>query len=348
MKGAIDTPYELKRIAIVSEAINQKPIEGIRKYSKELSSAFEACKKFSVYRVGFSEEIAENGGSLAKFKEIIHCRRKLKEIDPDITIYIPSSPRIIMNLLKILLWKGKSRRNVLILLQPPTGMAPFARRILNGVILYRQFDSKLLPPSLQERNWKVIPSGANTSHFKPITKNEKDKLKIQYGFSPGDRIILSVGHLTEGRNLNLIMKISKTITAKTIFVTNEIRADDPVLKTQLKESGVIIFDRYLEKIQDLYSISDCYVFPTVNPGSAIGMPLSILEALSCNIPVVSAKFGIIHEILKEEDGITFFNDDESAIMLIRKIISETSDNYSNQSAINFGWNEIVKKIISEM
>lgn len=347
MDGSMETPKEMKRVAVISEVINRTPMEGIRKFSRELSNAFETCKEFKVYRVGFSEEGSRNKGALAKINNIVDCRRRLREIDPDTIIYIPSSPRIMRNLLKFCLWKGKSKRRALILLQPPKGAMPFTSRILKGTKLFRQFDLNRLPRSLRNRTWQVIPSGVNTSDFKPVSKDEKDRLKIQFGFAAGDRIVVSVGHLTKGRNLDLVMKISKSIDAKTVFVCGEFKENDSDIVARLKTSGIVVFDNYIDRIQDIYSLSDCYLFPTRYSDSAIGMPLSILEALSCNIPVVSTKFGVIQEIVDKGDGIAFFDEDETAIKLVREKISETHNDDPRKMALNFDWNNVMKLIISE-
>lgn len=348
MGEAAKTTDNQKRLAVISEAINLEPIEGIRRYGRELSNAFEAVTGFKIFRIGFSVESAEKAGGLARIKEIISCRRKLREINADVIVYIPSSPRMMMNILKFCLWKGRSGRRALILLQPPKGSAPFAGRILRGAKLFRQFDLSQLPPSLRKKSWRAIPSGVDTSDFRPVSRAERDILKIKFGFAPSDRIVVSVGHLTEGRNLGVLMKIARSVDAKTVFVTSKFEGDIPDILTRLKESGVIVMNQYLEKIQEIYSIADCYVFPTKYSGSAIGMPLSILEALSCNVPVISTRFGITPQILKEGRGVAFFDDDETAVRLVRERISEAHDDGPREVALSFDWTNIAKSIISEI
>jgi glycosyltransferase involved in cell wall biosynthesis len=338
----MSAPNDLRRLAVVSEAIDLEPVEGIRRYGRELANALEGAGGFQVFRIGFLAETKRG-----KIGQIMSCRRRLREIDAEVMIYVPTSPRIFMNLLKFRLWKGRSKQRTLVLLQPPTGTAPFSGRVLRGVGLFRQFGVDLLQPSLRKRSWKLIPSGVNTLEFKPAKKGEKDDLRRRYGFAPGDRIVLSVGHLTEGRNLGLIMKIAKSMDAKTVFVTSRIEGDDLLIKAQLEESGVIVIDRYIEKIQEIYSIADCYIFPTKSSASAIGMPLSILEAMSCGVPVVSTRFGITQEILKEGRGIAFFDDDETAIRLVRETISKTGDNGAREAAIDFDWSRIARMIMPE-
>jgi glycosyltransferase involved in cell wall biosynthesis len=339
---------EMIKIVIISEVINLKPTEGIRKFGREIADAFEISNRFLVYRIGFSNNVVEGGNALSKIREIIKVRRDLKAINADITIYIPSSPRIMNNLLKFSLWQGKSKWKAIILLQPPKGKAPFAKRILRGVQVFTQFNSNQLPRSLRTHSNKLIPSGVNVSNFKPVTETERKRLRMQLGFTPTDKIVISVGHLTEGRNLDLIMRLSESVTARIVFVTSGISWDDPKIKIKLDESGVILLDRYFERIQEIYSIADCYFFPTRDPDSAIGMPLSILEALSCNIPVVSSRFGILNDTLKEEGGVAFFDDDETAIRLVQETISNTRHHDYRTVALDFDWSKIAELIISEM
>ena len=42
------------------------------------------------------------------------------------------------------------------------------------------------------------------------------------------------------------------------------------------------------------------MFSTVDPKACIETPLSVLEALSCNIPVITTKFGSLPFYLKKE------------------------------------------------
>lgn len=45
----------------------------------------------------------------------------------------------------------------------------------------------------------------------------------------------------------------------------------------------------------MYQLSDLYIFPVIFEGGCIGIPLSILEARACGIPVMSTEFGGLKE-----------------------------------------------------
>ena len=52
-------------------------------------------------------------------------------------------------------------------------------------------------------------------------------------------------------------------------------------------------------------MSDCYVFPTVHKKACIETPLSVLEAMACNLPIVSTRFGALPTIFNEGSGLFF-------------------------------------------
>ena len=54
-------------------------------------------------------------------------------------------------------------------------------------------------------------------------------------------------------------------------------------------------------------MSDLYVFPVVNNTEAIDMPLSVLEAMSCSLPVISTRFGGLVDYFEEDTGFRYFN-----------------------------------------
>jgi len=71
----------------------------------------------------------------------------------------------------------------------------------------------------------------------------------------------------------------------------------------LKKYGFRIIDEYVPNIEEIYNLADCYVFPTFKRHNCIDMPLSVMEAMACNIPVISTKFGGLPKIFKEGNGL---------------------------------------------
>ncbi len=51
------------------------------------------------------------------------------------------------------------------------------------------------------------------------------------------------------------------------------------------------------------------------------MPLSVLEAMACNIPVISRKFAGLHKFFNEGDGLLFAETDKEIIDKVNQTIS---------------------------
>jgi len=66
-----------------------------------------------------------------------------------------------------------------------------------------------------------------------------------------------------------------------------------------------VWNKYFENIEEIYGIADCYAFPTTDETASIGIPLTVLEAMACNLPVITTKFGGLPRIFREGEGLFF-------------------------------------------
>jgi glycosyltransferase involved in cell wall biosynthesis len=69
-----------------------------------------------------------------------------------------------------------------------------------------------------------------------------------------------------------------------------------------------------------------------------------MEAMSCNLPVVTTKFGALPRLFKEGDGF-FFIENEYEILPILEILKKDNQHISTRKkALNYSWEMISKKI----
>ena len=81
---------------------------------------------------------------------------------------------------------------------------------------------------------------------------------------------------------------------------------DHDLIRRLERDQFQIFKGYQPCIEELYQLADCYVFPTT-PGDSISMPLSVLEAMACNLPIITTRFAGLEQHFASGHGFTFID-----------------------------------------
>lgn len=116
-------------------------------------------------------------------------------------------------------------------------------------------------------------------------------MRREMGVGPGDQLVLHVGHLNRSRMDEAEMSaVARSPGRRLVIVGSTSTPHDPGLVQELEAAGCQVIGAYLPRIESLYGAADAYLFPTRAQRSSIGVPLSVLEALACGLPVVSTRF----------------------------------------------------------
>lgn len=147
-------------------------------------------------------------------------------------------------------------------------------------------------------------TGVDLDRFRPAKPGEKAALRRKWGIPADTSVVLHVGHLTEGRNLEAVLPLATRPGVTVVIVASSRRQDaSDRLEQYLRERGVVLIQGFLADIDEIYRLADCYVFPTISTDFAIAMPLSILEAMASDLPVVAMRFGALPERFGGVDGV---------------------------------------------
>lgn len=273
--------------------------------------------------------------------------KNLKRFQPDIIhIFLRPTTFVLFysNLFKLFSQKSKI---VISAFQPPQMLGGF-----DTIINYLKPDlfitiTNKLAKHFEELKCKVhvLPCGVDIHKFQPITNELKNQLRNKYGLPLDKFIALHVGHSTKGRNLPLLKTLSKDNNIKVVFVSSKSFNIENSLIEELLNSGCHVITDYLENIQEIYQLSDCYVFPTINESNSIGLPLSVLEAMACDIPIITTKFGALPELFTEDDSFLFFNGtDEDLCAKIKTIMKSISKVNNRDKVLEFDWQNVTRKL----
>jgi glycosyltransferase involved in cell wall biosynthesis len=224
-------------------------------------------------------------------------------------IYTPSASATLGSIVKLLVMYIWFRPHVctLIVCQPKkTGILHrfLLNRIRNLTVLSL---SHMLTEQYGGLRVKFVVPDIDLTKYKPITSDEKRKLRAKYNVDDNKTVILHVGHLTENRNLYSLIPLVRD-DRHILIVSSQSTPFENVhhdkIKKDMLEAGLYIMDTFIENIEEIYQLSDVYVFPVENPMGCIGVPLSILEALASGVNVVSTDFNNIGKIGDMFNGLT--------------------------------------------
>ena len=149
---------------------------------------------------------------------------------------------------------------------------------------------------------KIIPMGVDVNLFKP--KNVKNKFR-KY---KDDKIILSVGRLSEQKGLQYLIKslplILKNIKNARLLIVGEGIYKNELMKIIkiLNLENKVEFKGALPKneLVDYYNLADVVVMPSLaDKAGTEGQGLVLLEAMACGKAVVGTSIGGIKGIIKD-------------------------------------------------
>jgi glycosyltransferase involved in cell wall biosynthesis len=257
-----------------------------------------------VYSVGDAEETSHQKKIPLNASFISSdLKRELRRFRPDVVLYVPRACASLLNFWRARILKryGKAEKSVILALQPNE------LNFLSKIFVPLLKPDLIVSPSKKDCRdlekmgcmAKFIPLGIDLEKFSPSTPKHKAELRRKYRLDDRTFIVLHVGHLNRDRNIQLLKQLQARGNQVVMVASTSIRKDEELLQ-ELTNSGVRVFPNYLAHIEEVYQLSDCYIFPTLSESGCIAIPLSILEAMACNLPVVTTKFGGLTDILPNE------------------------------------------------
>ena len=185
-----------------------------------------------------------------------------------------------------------------------------------------------------------IPPGVDFNTFKPTANRVREKYKLQHS-----KLLLFVGRFVPLKNLPFLLKtfaeIAKEDRKVRLMMVGEGPLDGKIrrLSRKLKVSERVIFTGKIanEELPQYYSAADIFVVPSVYESFSI----SISEAMSCELPVVATRVGVIQTRIK--DGINGFLVESGNIKQFQEAVITLLDNSSLSMEMGKRNRELVKK-----
>ncbi len=218
-------------------------------------------------------------------------------------LYIPFASNTLGSALRTWNLAKKSGRKVNVLFALRWNMSLLTKMVLKasrcGVFTlsndsYNYFKEEL--NGIEVTNYKT---GVDTQKFVPVDDSKIVELRKKYNLPVDKTIVLHVGHLKHERNIDVFLNLNEKYHGLLVF--SSVTEKDKELHDALKaKSNITIIEDYCENIEEIYQMSDIYLFPVVKMSNSIDIPLSVLEAAACNKKIIATKYKEIGYLKKAQ------------------------------------------------
>jgi glycosyltransferase involved in cell wall biosynthesis len=271
----------------------------------------------------------------------------LKDFDPEIVHYLHGASFRSFIVLQMVSKLCPRAKKIISVMQPPStwDLALISITTYKPDLLLVPFKSSCRVLERFSIKTKVFPlGGVDVDRFTPRAKEDRALLREKYGLRKDWFLILCVGHIKKERNLLVLKELQKEEEDKVIIVgSTSVKPNKKILK-KLEEAGCIIWRKFLKSIEEVYAMSDCFVFPTFSEKNAIQLPLSVLEAMACNLPVITTKFGALPYIFNEGDGLFFAEKIEDFVSALHQVKEGHLNCRTREKVLPYSWEIVVKRL----
>lgn len=189
---------------------------------------------------------------------------------------------------------------------------------------------------MDSNKFVVLKNGINQEQFKQKpSKQRLEELKEKYNIEKNSTILIFTGRIVPEKGVLELLEALKDVKEKYKLLIVGAPLNDINTKTKYelaveekvnKMEGKVVFTGYVnyEKIYELYRLADIAVLPSIWDDPA---PLTIIESLTCGLPIITTNSGGIPEYATEESAIIVERDAKLIINLsdeIEKLIKNQS------------------------
>lgn len=146
----------------------------------------------------------------------------------------------------------------------------------------------------------VVETGVNTDLFKPVGKEEKEKINRDLGLDPSDVIIVNHGVMTERKNIHLLIEALEHLPSfyKLFLIGTGDKNYQLKLSTMITDKSLqnrVVRAGYTPYPETAIALQAGDIF--VLPSSFEGFPKVVLQSLACGTPALVSGFKVDEEIV---------------------------------------------------
>ena len=178
----------------------------------------------------------------------------------------------------------------------------FCSRFTDVLITINKEDHALAQSKMHAKRAVYVPGvGIDTDKFTCAQADRAAKRK-EIGVPENAFVILSVGELNKNKNHRIVVQAVSEISDSNIHcvIVGQGKLNDYLnrLAADLNVSDRVHFIGYRNDMAELYKMSDLFCFPSVREG----LPVALMEAMACGLPVVCSKIRGNTDLIEDGAG----------------------------------------------
>lgn len=161
------------------------------------------------------------------------------------------------------------------------------KKISAFAVISKEIDEELKDLNISNTKRIFLPNGVDTKRFKPISVQEKKELRKKIGL-PSGKIVIYCGRLQPEKRVDQLIAAWNQIDHERAeeFLLIVGKGTEEQRLRQMAGTSVIFIGEVNDVLPYLNS-SDIFVLPSSNEG----LSNSLLEAMSCGLPIVATNVG---------------------------------------------------------
>ncbi|WP_338453370.1 glycosyltransferase family 4 protein [Niallia oryzisoli] len=131
--------------------------------------------------------------------------------------------------------------------------------------------------------------GVDTERFKPIGEEQRNQLRLQYGYSENEFLLFYAAEFNQNKNQQLLLESLARIKDNVPNAKLLLAGKGPLLEECQKQAERLEIEKMVDflgfrnDIENLLKMSDLAVASSLREG----LPVNVMEAMACGLPVIA-------------------------------------------------------------
>ena len=148
--------------------------------------------------------------------------------------------------------------------------------------------------------------------MKPMPpENSEYDLRAEFGIPAENKVVVSVGELTEGKNNEVMLRAMDRFRREPVtYLICGTGAMNEKLRRLAKDMFLeekVVFAGYCDHVPDVLRQADIFAFPSRREG----LPVAMMEAMQAGLPVLALDIRGNHDLIEDGEGGFLFHENEA-------------------------------------